>query len=216
METGADVAVCPFRWEYTDRSYNLPLAQLPDNCHTLLRDWYKIGTGMNHCNKIVRLSILKEHNLYPYPDTGAWEDASMMFRVFYYAKGLTQISDAVYHYNRTNLAAVTQQVNQKSIDQLVHSATLINEFFEAQPDYEDYRKTCLALKYIAKLDYVNTRFDWLKIFNNTFPESDVIAKELSEGTFSPRGRFRFWFVKHHLAWLFVLMFKVYTVVKSVK
>ena len=213
-ETNSDVAVCPFRWEYADKSYDLPLAQLPNTCHELLVNWYRIGTGMNHCNKIIRRSILIEHDLYPYEDTGAFEDASMMFRAFYYAGGLTQIDNAVYHYNRTNLGAVTSQVNRKSVDRLIRAAGLVTDFFKAQPDYEEYKKTCLVLQYFAKLDLVNTSFEWLKDFHKIYPKSDAIVNELSLMSFSSKGRFRFWFVKHHLAWLFVLMFKVYSKIKK--
>lgn len=210
-EVNADVAICPFIWENTDSRFEIPMPKLPDTCKELLKNWYRFGIGMNHCNKIVKRSIAVEHDLAPYENTGAWEDASFMFRYFYYAGGLTQIDNAYYHYNRTNINATTFGVSRKGVDQLMNAAQLVTDFFKSKPDYKDYEKTCHALQYIAKLDLVNTRFDWLRDFHHLFTESDYIKKDLSRYTFSKRGAFRFWFVKHHLAWLFVLMYKTYSV-----
>lgn len=210
IETDSDVAVCPFRWENSDSIEDIELPKLPTTCKELVRDWYKYCIGMNHCNKIIKRSILIEHQLSPCDDTGAWEDASMMFRAFYFAGGLTQIDNAVYHYNRTNIAAITAQVNRKSIEQLLNCARILEVFFLTKKDAADFVKTSNAIKFIAKLDLVNTRFDWLREFNTLFPESNSIVKELPRTAFSKKGYFRFQFVKHHLAWLFVLMFKVYT------
>ena len=213
-ETNSDVAVCPFIWENTDSSVIMPLPQLPDTCQELLKNWYRICCGMNHCNKIVKRSIVAEHDIVPYDNTGAWEDASFMFRAFYYMGGITQIDNAFYHYNRTNINATTFSVSRIGVDRLINAATLLTDFFNNQPNKDDYLKTCHAIQYIAKLDLIDTHFDWLRDFHRIFPDSDYIKHELSRNAFSKRGYFRFWFVKHHLAWLFVFMYKTYSHIKK--
>lgn len=210
-ETNADVAICPFIWENTDSSVEIPIPKLPGTCKELLKNWYRFGVGMNHCNKIVRRSIAIKYDLVPYENTGAWEDASFMFRYFYYAGGLTQIDNAFYHYNRTNINATTYGVSRKGVDQMIHCAEILSDFFKSQSDYEDYKMTCHAIQYAAKLDLVNSHFDWLKDFYRLFPESNYIKKYSPKSAFSKDGYIRFWFVKHHMAWLFVLLYKIYLI-----
>lgn len=208
IRSGADVVVCPIRDEFKDGGITRPSRDLPSTCNEVAKNWWRKSVGMFCWNKLVRRSIYSENDLKPFDGVNMWEDNGLMLRVFYYAKGLSQIQGSVYHYNQANQRAMTNGYGRDKIDQMMKCATLLAEFFESKPNGDKYEKTVLTLKYLAKLNLVTTRFDWLRDFYSLFPESNIAAKWIGLDAFSKKGRFRFLMVKYHLAWLFVLMFKV--------
>lgn len=159
---------------------------------------------------MVRRSVYTNNELVSFDGINMWEDNGLMLRVFYYAKGFSQIEGPAYHYNQANQGAMTNGYTRDKIDQMLKCAHLIACFFESKPDGEKYLKTVLTLKYLAKLNLVSYRYNWLKEFYQIFPESDVAADWINLKAFSKKGKIRFLFVKYHLAWLFVFIFKCLT------
>lgn len=208
VRSKADVVVCPIRDEYKDYGVTRPHNDLPSSCKEVTENWWKKSVGMFCWNKLVKRRIFTDNELVPFDGVNMWEDNGLMLRVFYYANGLSQIDGPVYHYNQINMSAMSSGYGRKSIDQMMKCATLLGEFFDSKPDGEKYRKTVLTLKYLSKLNLVTTRYDWLKEFQQEFPESNVAAKWIGLDAFSSKGKIRFLFVKYRLAWLFVTLFKV--------
>lgn len=208
VRSGADVVKCPIRDEYKNGGKTRPYYNLPSSCNEILENWWHDSEGMFCWNKLIRRSIYTENELEPFWGVNMWEDNGLMFRVFYYAKGFSQIDGPVYHYNQDNSGAMTNGYGKEKIDQMIKCARLVSEFFDNKPDGIKYQKTVLSLKFLAKLNLIATRYDWLREFNVLFPESDVAIDWINLNAFSRKGRVRFLFVKYHLAWLFVTLFKV--------
>lgn len=210
IHSGADVVVCPIRDEYKNYSSTRQTPLLPPKCSEVVENWYKNSVGMFCWNKLVKRSIYTENNLLPYEGVNMWEDNGLMLRVFYYAKGLSQIDGSVYHYNQANTGAMTSGYGRNAVDQMIKCAKLLGEFFESKTDGNKYQKTVKTIKYLAKLNLVTTRYDWLKEYYNLFPESNEAVKWIGLDAFSTKGKIRFLFVKYHFAWLFVTLFKAKT------
>lgn len=208
IRSGADVVVCPICDEYKDGGVTRPYHELPSTCNEVVQNWWCKSVGMFCWNKLVRRNIYTDNELQPFDGINMWEDNGLMLRVFYYAKGLSQVQGSVYHYNQANLGAMTRSYGRDKIDQMIKCATLLGDFFDSKPNGDKYEKTALTIKYLAKLNLVTSRFDWLRDFYSLFPESDEAVKWISLDAFSKKGRIRFLMVKYHLTWLFVLMFKV--------
>ena len=136
-----------------------------------------------------------------------WEDNGLMLRVLYYAKRISRIESSFYHYERGNVNAMSQGYGISAVRQMISCATQLTEFFTSKPDGEKYRKTVYALQFLAKLNLVTSRFDWLREYHSIFPDCNCIINHIKPGTFSRNGYIRFLFVKYHMAWLFVLLFK---------
>ena len=208
IAANADIVVCGIRDEYKDRGITRSANQLPPRGKEIVENWYKNSIGMFAWNKLVKRSIYLEHNVLPFEGVNMWEDNGLMLRVFYYAKRLEQVYGPVYHYNQANANAMTSGYGRNAIDQMLKCASLVDEFFSSKPDAARFSKTVLTLKYLAKLNLVAKRYDWLKEYHRLFPESDVAMKWIRLNTFSKRGKVRFLFAKHHLEYLFVFMFKL--------
>ena len=208
LRSDADIVVCQIRDEYVNGGKTRASRSLPSSCKEVVRNWWIDSLGMFCWNKLVKRSIYTDHDITPYVGVNMWEDNGLMLRLFYYARRLSQIKGAVYHYNRANANAMTSGYGRNAINQMIRCSELLAEFFDSKPDAAEYRKTVLTLKFLAKLNLVTTRYDWLKEYYALFPESNVAKSWISLDAFSAKGKLRFLFVKYHLAWLFVALFKV--------
>lgn len=208
VRSDADVVTCPIRDEFRKKGLTRPISKLPSICNEVLRNWWYKSEGMFCWNKMIRRCIFTDNQLSPFEGINMWEDNGLMLRVFYYAKGLSQIEGSLYHYNQANSGAMTRGYGRDKVDQMIKCASLLGEFFDTKEDGKKYLKTILTLKYLAKLNLVTTRFDWLNEFYHLFPESNKAASWIRLDAFSPKGKIRFLFVKYHFAWLFILMYKV--------
>lgn len=213
IRSDADVVVCPIRDEYQNGGHTRPSRSLPASCNDVVCNWWRDSVGMFCWNKMVRRRIYTVHDIKPFIGINMWEDNGLMLRVFYHAGRLSQINGAVYHYNRANVNAMTSGYGRNAVDQMIKCASLLADFFDSKPDAARYRKTALTLKFLAKLNLVATRYDWLREFHHLFPESNVAAGWISLDAFSTKGKLRFIFVKYHLAWLFVTLFKLKAALK---
>ena len=204
----ADVVMCGSIHEYSGRSEVHEVELEPCNCKDIVRNWYKKCIGMHCWNKLVRRSIYADNEILPWLGLNMWEDNGLMSRIFYHATKLSVVRDSYYHYNRTNLGAMTNGYGQKAVRQMIGIAEHLTEFFESKLDAEDFRKTIMAFQFLAKLNLITDSFSRIKEYHTLFPGAESIASELDPGAFSAKGRFRFNMLRHHFTWLFVLMFKV--------
>lgn len=206
--SNADIVFCPRVDEYSNSSIIRHLPQLPKSGKDLVSSWYHTNIGMHTWNKLVRRSVYIDNNIYPFEGVNLWEDNGLMLRVFYYVNKISFITGAVYHYNQANINAISANVGRSEINQMIECARRLEEFFAYKSDRDRYLKTINSIKYLAKLNLVTNRFDWLKEFYTLFPECNEAVKYISLNAFSTKGKIRFLFVKYHLAWLFVTLFKV--------
>lgn len=208
IQAKVDVVVCPIRDEYVDYGNTRPLVNLKSECREVVKNWYKECVGMFTWNKLVKRSIYFDNDIYPFDGINMWEDNGLMLRIMYYGNGLSYIEDAVYHYNQSNLNSLTNGYDRSAIDQMINCASLLGDFFASKKDCDNFENTLYALQFLAKLNLVTDRFDWLAEFHKIFPKSNVIIKYIKKNAFTTKGYIRFLFVKYHLAWLFVCLFKL--------
>lgn len=208
IASGADIVMCGSVHEYAGRSEIHDVEVDPCNCKELVRNWFKKCIGMHCWNKLVRRSLYTDNEVLPWVGLNMWEDNGLMTRLFYHADKLSVVRGSYYHYNRANLGAMTNGYGQKQVKQMIGIAEHLTEFFESKPDAKEFEKTVMAFQFLAKLNLITDSFSRIKEYKRLFPGSEAIMLELDPKAFSAKGRFRFNMVRHHLAWLFVLMFKV--------
>lgn len=214
IDTGAEVVICPVVEEWEECCVLHEYDNLSNSCQNVLKNWYRDCVQMYTVNKLVKSNVYKDNDILPYDGIEMWEDNGLMLRVFYYAKGLAYINDATYHYCRDNTQAITYGYGRKHVDQMIKCAGLLYNFYRSKPDFEEYEKTSLAIKFLARINLVTTSFKALRDYHNVYPESDSIIPLIGENSFSSKGLVRFKFVKYRLAWLFVLLYKILSWIKK--
>lgn len=214
VEQNADIVVCDEIHECNDGSHLCEINSLPEYCKDVVKNWYKSTLGMFCHNKLIKRSLYTEHDILPWIGLNMWEDNGLITRLFYYGNKLAQIHGSCYHYNRTNINAMTSGYGIKQVEQMIGIAEHLTEFFSSKPDAKDFEKTVMAFQFLARINLVTNSFTRLRRYNNTFKGSEAIIPELDPNAFSTKGRFRFHMVQYHLGWLFVLMFKVKDLLKK--
>lgn len=214
IEESADIVVCDFVYE-TDRGSVLnvqpELGALPKEA---LAGWYGRFFHMSCANKLVRRKLCIEHDVLPWPGLDMWEDNGLMSRLFYYGGRLAQIHGVYYHYNRTNVNAMTAGYGEKQVAQMIRIAQNLTDFFSSKPDAEVFQDTVKAFQFLAKVNLITDKFGNIRKYGKTFPGAETIIPRLDPNAFSRKGRFRLRMVQFHLNWLFILMFKVYNSVRG--
>lgn len=213
VKSNADVVICPVIDEYENYSSMRKFREYPCSGKEVVSGWYCTNFGMHVWCKLIRRNLLIENNLYPYEGINLWEDNGLMLRALYYVNKISAIKDSAYHYNQANINAISVSYGHQGIEQMIKCAMLIDDFYSNKQDAEKYTKTVNALKFLAKINLVTTRYDWLKEFYALFPESNEAVNYISLNAFSTKGKIRFLFVKYHMAWLFVTLFKCFSVVQ---
>lgn len=213
IEENADIVVCDEIYECLDGSHLKEIAPLPVLCKDVVINWYKRTLGMFCHNKLVKRSLYTENNILPWVNLNMWEDNGLLTRLFYYGNKLAQIHGSYYHYNRCNINAMTAGYGIKQVEQMIGIAEHLTEFFRTKQDAKDFEKTIKAFQFLAKINLVTDSFTNLIRYKKIFKESEKIMSELDPNAFSTKGKFRFYMVKYHLAWLFVLMFKIKNLIK---
>ena len=214
IQSNADVVICPIRDEYKDFGQDRPMRSLPRTCHEVLKNWYCYSIGMFAWNKLVKSSIYRYYKILPYKGINMWEDNGLFLRIFYYANGLSSINGAAYHYNKVNINAMTHGYGKSAVEQMIACAQQIDVFFKSKPDYKEFEKTVLALKFFARINLITDSYKGLREYYSTFPESNSIIPEIDLNAFSRKGKIRYLFVKHGMAWLFVAMFKIKNLIRK--
>lgn len=207
IETNADIVVCDEVHEYADRGYLKREPDLPSDCKTVVKRWYSNIMAMFCHNKLVRRTLHTDNGVYPWDGLNMWEDNGFVSRLFYYGGTLAQVHGSCYHYNRTNVHAMTSSYGIKQVEQMVGIANGLTEFFNSKPDAKDFEKTVMAFQFLARINFVTDSFETLKKYDTTFVGSEKIMSELDPAAFSAKGKLRFYMVKYHLTWLFVVLFK---------
>lgn len=207
VQDHADVVMCAIKDEYPDKCVERHYPNLPDDCKSVLEKWYENSIGMYVWNKLVRRSIYEDYDIESVEGINMWEDNNLMLRVFYYASRLSYIDDSFYHYNRANSSAMTSVYGVVSVRQMIACAVMLEQFFKEKNDYERYERSVLALKLYARINLLLGDFALLKEYYYLFPESRSVIPYIKKDAFSHKGWIRFLFVKYHLEWLFVLLFK---------
>lgn len=203
----ADVVFAPIVDEYVGSSVLRKMESIPNTGKEIVSSWYGTNIAMFTVNKLVKRSIYTDNGILPFEGVNMWEDNGLMLRVLYYTNKVSFITGSAYHYNHTNMAATTSGYGRSAVNQMLKCADLLSKFFAEKNDAQDFSKTVNAVKYLAKLNLITTDFAGIREFKQTYPESDEAVNYISLNAFSTKGKIRFLFVKYHMAWLFVTLFK---------
>lgn len=208
VKTDTDIVIGDEVMEYPDKVVPKNNSPLPTSGKDIVKEWYKNTVGMFCHNKLARSSLYRDNDILPWEGLNMWEDNGIFIRLFYFADRIAQVHGPAYHYNRCNVNAMTSGYGIKQVEQMIGNARNLGEFFRSRPDYPEFQKTENALKFLAKLNLITDSFKNYRRYKKTFPESNSIIPELDINAFSPRGQIRFRMVKCGLAPLFIILFKI--------
>lgn len=203
----ADIIYCDYDLVYADHR-KVVVNKIDDlNRTTYLKAQLAGGMWGTFWNKMIRLSLLKEHDIWPIKGLQMWEDYVVTNRCAMYADKFAYCPKVLYHYNQTNTGAMTKQKSKKNYHDIMTAAeTCIAELIKSGliDNFKDDvdKMKIYAKSYLLIPPHCNLR-KWL----NTFSEVNNIVAEKENGTrrlavlLSQRGFFHIAYLLINASWI---------------
>lgn len=108
-ETGSDIIYFHYVKEYSDRSsVKREKAYTADDRARYVRNMYNHKAFGTLCNKCVRISLYRDHNIH-FPKFSYAEDCYQTVQLAGYASSISMLDEIVYHYRKNNPHSITRQ-----------------------------------------------------------------------------------------------------------
>lgn len=125
IETNADVVVCDMYYDYGSKIdiYAMAHASTPQE------GMVDLLTGKLHgslCNKLIRVSIFREHDLYCPSDISMGEDKYVSLGVFNHAASVAYVDKPLFYYNKVNDSSMSSLSKSRLIPSFVRLTEYIN------------------------------------------------------------------------------------------
>lgn len=163
IETNADIVAC-YHWQ-NDRVVSYHFAETPQEC---LENLYIKGNYYIHLwTKLVRKSIITEHDIFPFKGIDFAEDLNSMIRIYYWAKTISVVEEPLYHYCVRKNSLSTSDLYLRNFRLRVENINRICTFLERTGDYR-YDTLCNHLKFSLKFEFRDSFiddhewFDWYR------------------------------------------------------
>ena len=172
VENNADVVCTPLLIE-TGRKTKIERFKKP-----MLPDLNDMPLDTLHfslCNKLVRRSMLTEHGLEVFPGVNCWEDMSIMFRVYIFARKTIILDTPFYHYRRSHSTSLTAGKAQRILDEHLLFVSHMEEWFDSQPPQLRIRYAPFIrfARFTAKIKMLRCRNRNIRLWKTTFPDANA-------------------------------------------
>ena len=209
----ADIVVCDCIEEYANRSVISANPQFSSDPKEVIANAYKYIFMGSMCNKLVKRTLHIDNNIFSYPGIAMAEDLAVMCRLFVNADKLCQVRSSCYHYFKENESSITaSKYNNNNIDQMLKVSGLLRDYLLSK-NAEKYELYANFICYSSRLQIIRGNFSDIEKFRKTYPETNKYIKSFSSKGFPPKARLRYWLVKNHLAFLSILLYKLFIIKK---
>ena len=163
VETDADIVACYHWLNDWVAAYDLP--NTPQRClQDMIRNRYRY---VHLVTKLVRRSLIIEHDIVPFTGIDYAEDLNCMVRTYYWAKSISVVKEPLYHYCTHTNSVSTSESYLRNFKARAENVKQICEFFERQNDHR-YDTLCNYLKFQLKFEFRSSIaddrqwFDWYR------------------------------------------------------
>ena len=168
QQTGSDVTMCDIFLERESWTRVLKMRHVT-NPHEYINMVKTAQMNWALWNKLVKTSVIRDHDIYPFEGVNYMEDVGICVRVLYYANQIAYVDKPFYHYNLTNSGSICHDRDFSSnIAQGKACIENLQAFFADKP--ENFDGFLNAYKLIIKNEHLNMRPKNFSGWKKTFPE----------------------------------------------
>lgn len=146
----ADVAVCDYYEIIQDQT--IRKKAIPQKTEDFKKDYIVSIAGP--CNKLIRTSLLKQHNL-RFLETGIYEDIAMIPLVGVYANNIRYLEEPYYNYYIREGSTMRQNEFNEKLLSIYNVMETLEKGFRKSGHYEEFKEE-LEYIYIRHLLYAGT------------------------------------------------------------
>lgn len=168
--TGSDIVATNYYKETKNSTIEIKGNYYSSNPQECIAHLYEKYFFPSFCSHLVKRSLYTENDIYPYEGVNTGEDLNVLLRVFYYAKKLTYIDKAYYHYvmrdssltHNKDVMTLWNNNISKNLEQIIH-------FFESRNE-NDYALMLNYLKFTKKQILLSANPPRTQMWYNIYPE----------------------------------------------
>lgn len=194
----ADIVWCDWylSFEYTERYMRQPCYNTPTEA---LKAMLAGIMKFNVWNKLARNRLYKDNGIMFPAGYAMGEDMTMML-LFMYARRVTYLPRAFYHYVKMNPEAYSQEYSKKHLDAVMHNINIVEEATRKYFGHTlDLEIGCMKLE--AKFPFLmSNSTSMYRLWQSTYPEANQYI--MKNHYISMRRRLVQWCASKHL-WLLV-------------
>jgi glycosyltransferase involved in cell wall biosynthesis len=126
-------------------------------------------------NKLVKRSLYTDNGIVYIEGLNMWEDLVTSVQLCFFAKKITYLPRAFYHYMHINQNAYTYIVSEKSLQNMIDAITFFERFFRQHYVYEAFEHSLCYEKLTVKLNLlIHSNRKLQKERNSLYPETNKI------------------------------------------
>ena len=167
----ADIVVCDFFNERAT-SKNIFHDFVPKNQEDYFSAMISCKCAVFIWNKFFVRRLFDIPECRPVEGLNILEDKQVSTRLYYYAKKIVKIDSAFYHYNKTNINALTVWVGDMHFENIILLHNLLDDFlknkglFEKYSQYVDYSRVMMKIQYLFLTNDYNLRKKYSNLYRN--------------------------------------------------
>lgn len=179
----ADFVYCDYDEVYTDYTEPVVYPLNPLNPETYMKAQLAQNMWGTYWNKLIKVSLLKEHDVSPIPGVIIWEDYVVVNGCAAYANKLAYCPHVLYHYNQTNINSVTKQRSRHNLEQPITVLKHLEKHLQVSgmmPKIEnEYQWQCLR----SKRWMLDSEYRDFEAWRNLWPQLNEKELECSKGLY---------------------------------
>lgn len=168
----SDIAVCDYVKNFKSKSKTVRF-KLPTEKRLIPYAFIKKPGYMNFfCTKLIKKNLFLDYKIEFPIGISLCEDLFVVFKLCFFARKITRVKKALYHYNQANPGAITKNYTKNSFYERLFVTENIVKFLNENTQGE-YEKVINFYKLYTKLMLIlfpNLRDE--KLYKNTFQEAD--------------------------------------------
>ena len=168
VDTNADIIAC-YYWEEQQGRKNIICRKFSHTPQKCLKNIYKKNC---HCSrlwdKLIRRSLIVEHNIFPYKGCDYAEDLGCIVKILYYASSISVVERPMYHYCKRETSITS---NVKSLYFWNMRKSLVDRVCDFLSCDAKYKIACHQMQFYIKMEYrtafLDKEYEWFKVYKSS-------------------------------------------------
>lgn len=169
--TGADMVCTPYFLETgrKTRTVSFPSLDFPT-----LNDMPLDTLHCSLCTRLIRRSVLTEHDIRFFEGVDCWEDLGIIFRAMIFTRRIVIYNKPYYHYRKETADSLTTRQADRVLSDHLRFVEAADAWFALQPPElaKTYSPFIRFLQFTAKIKMLRGRHRDIHRWKTTFPESN--------------------------------------------
>lgn len=180
--TDADIVGCDYYEDYPDNNV-ICKQNYPSNHIEVMKEMTLLKIKGVLWKLLIRRDIIIKNELSFIPDIHFGEDYIFCCKLFYFAKSISAVDKALYHYVQYNPNNYCSTDSDKRIQSFANAIKMVESFYRKEGVYDVLESELLQRKFLCKSSYILDKAHRnIRKWASLFPESNGVWRNINYST----------------------------------